>query len=121
MRHLLKSAVVLVVIKVGAQAIVGDEQVGPAIIVIISGAYGKILSLGLIDLGFDGDVGKGSIAVIVVQGVGAATVNTGRATALHSAQVAITLVTQFDVTADVEIESAVAVVVKEGRSGVKRT
>ena len=57
----------------------------------------------------------------MVEGVGTATVDTGSATALYSAQVAITLVTQFDVTADVEIESAVAIVVKECRSRMKCT
>ena len=57
----------------------------------------------------------------MVEGVGTAMVNTGSATALYSAQVAITLVAQFDVTADVEIESAVAVVVEECRSLMKCT
>ena len=37
----------LVVVEIGAESIVGNEEVGPAIVVVIGGAYGKILSLGL--------------------------------------------------------------------------
>ena len=44
-------AIALVVVEVGVQAVVGDEEIGPTVIVVISGAYGKILALGLEDFG----------------------------------------------------------------------
>src|SRR6476661_536812 len=100
----LEGAIVLVVVEVSAEPVVGDEQFGPAIVVVVAGAYGKILALGLVDFGLDTDVGEGPVTVIVVKRVRAAAIRTGRSTALHSSQIAIAPVAHVNVAADVQIE-----------------
>src|SRR6185369_11040668 len=115
-----EGAVVLVVVEVSAEPVVGDEQVGPTIVVVVAGAYGKIFAFGLVDFGLDTNVGEGPVAVIVIERVRTAAIRTGRATALHSAQVAIAPVAHVNVTADVKIEASVTVIIKEGGAGMKR-
>ena len=44
-------AVVLVVVEVGVEAVVGDEEIGPAVVVVVGGADGEILAVGLEDFG----------------------------------------------------------------------
>lgn len=91
----------LVVVEICAEPVVGNKQIGPAIVIVVGGPYRKILPFRLVDLRLGGDVGESSVSIIMVERIGAALVNTGRATALHSTQVAISPVTQIDVTADV--------------------
>src|SRR5437660_11825584 len=106
-------------VEVGIESIVGDEQVGPAIIVVVVGGHGEILAFGLVDFGLDGYVREGSVAIIMVERVRAAPVNTGRTAALYTSQVAIPPVAQIDVAADVEIEPPVAIVIKKRRARMK--
>ena len=111
----------LVVVEVSAEPVVGDEQVGPAIVIVVAGADGKILAFGLVDFRFDRDVGESAVTIIVIERVRAAAVSAGRATALHSAQIAVAPVAHVNVAADVQIEPSVTVVIEEGCAGMKRS
>src|SRR5947208_3309462 len=83
---------------------VGDEQIRPAVVVIISGADRKILALRLQDLGFRRHIGESTVTIVVVEGVRTTPVFARRATAKDSSQIAITFITQVNVTADIKIE-----------------
>jgi len=104
------------VVKVGAESVVGNEQVGPAVVVVVSGAHGKVFALGLVDFGFDSDVGESPVSVVVVKRVSAAAIDAGWAAALHSPEIAVPAVSQIDIAADVQIEPSIAIIVKEGRT-----
>src|SRR6266849_2805646 len=56
-------------IEIGTEPVVGDEQIGPAVVIVVGGANGKILTFGLVDLGLDGNVGESSVSIVVVENV----------------------------------------------------
>src|SRR5208337_1825284 len=117
----LERAVVFVVVKVGAQTVIGDEDVRPAVVVVISGADGKILAVRLENTGFFGDVRKRAVAVVVIKSVGATFVRAGRATAGDTAELAVTLGSgsEGDVATYVEIKFAIAVVIEKSGAGME--
>jgi hypothetical protein len=57
---------VLVAVEIGVETVVGNEQIRPAIVIVIGGAYGKIFAFRLIDISFVGYVGESSITIIMV-------------------------------------------------------
>src|SRR6266852_3580071 len=89
---------------------VGNEQVQPAVVVIISSADRKILALRLQEPGFRRHIGESTVAIVVVESVRTPPVFARRTTAKDSSQVAITFITQVNVAADIKIEPAIAVV-----------
>src|SRR5438876_983422 len=66
-----KGAVVIVVIEVVGNGIVGDQKIGPAIIVVIGPHHAEAIIADLIvDASFDRDLFKGTVTTIVVKEVG---------------------------------------------------
>src|SRR6266550_2174694 len=64
---LFKSAVALVVVEIGIEAVVSHEQIRPAVVVIIGGADGKILAFRLIDFRRNRYIGERAVAVVVIE------------------------------------------------------
>ena len=68
--NVLEGAVAIVVIEDAWGGIAGDENVGPAVVVIVeSGDAEGVMAVGLVDVRFSGDVFKGSIAAIAVEDI----------------------------------------------------
>src|SRR6266850_5177715 len=66
--------IALVVVEIGIEAIVGNEQIRPAVVIIVGGTDGKIFAVRLIDLRCNRYVGEGAVAVVVIQRIGTAPV-----------------------------------------------
>src|SRR5437870_6129697 len=81
--NLFERAVVLVVIEIGLNTVVGHKEIGPAVVVIISRADRKILTLWLINFGRYRNVGECAISVVVIERVRTATIFAGRTAAEH--------------------------------------
>ena len=120
--HVGKGAVVIVVIKVGIRAVVGDEKIRPAIVVIVARTDGKVKAVGLVYLLGASNVRESAIAAVVVEHVGAARIYHRPARVHHSVpDIAGSLAVRKEVgiTAHVEVQSAIAVVVEESSRAVK--
>ena len=121
-----EGAVLLVLVEGGGGGVVGDVDVGPAVVVEVGDADTEAIGAdGVEDAGFFADVGKGAISVVVVEDVFAA-LEAGRSAGDLDAFVGTAggggigrgLDVEVDVVGDEEIEVAVAVVVEEGAAGV---
>src|SRR3989441_4273970 len=118
-------AVPFVLIERAGLRVVGDVNVGPAVVVEIGGEDAEAESaVGLQDAGGFGDVGEGAVAVVVIEDVFAAG-QAGRAAGDHDAFVEAGArfgngrgsEVEINVIGDEEIEAAVAVVVHESAAG----
>ena len=116
----------LVAVEGGGGGVVGDVDVGPAVVVEVGDGDGEGVGAdGLPHAGFFGDVGEGAVAVVVVEDVLAA-LEAGRAAGDLDAFVGAAggfgerrgLDVEVDVVGDEEVEVAVAVVVEKGAAGV---
>src|SRR5262249_4103046 len=116
-----KFPVAFVVIEIGRDAVVGNEEIGPAVVVVVCGTNREILPVGLVDARGLGHVWKRAVAVVVVEHGRASVIGAGRATGLEAAQVAIATGagTVRDVAADIKIKLAVAVVIEKSGAGVE--
>src|SRR5262244_2773691 len=74
----------------GVNMSVGDEQVEPAVIVVVCGSDGEIFAVGLEDAGSFGDIGERPVAIVVIEHGSAAGIRAGCATGLDASEVAIT-------------------------------
>src|SRR5205823_14283665 len=81
--NLFDRAVVVVVLGIGLNTVVGHKEIGPAVVVIISRADRKILTLWLINFGRYCNVGECAVSIVVIQRVWAATIFAGRTAAEH--------------------------------------
>ena len=81
---LFERSIALVMVEIGIEAIVGNEQIRPAVVVIVGGPDGKILALRLIDLRAGSHIGEGAVTIVVIERVWTAPVNTGSTTAKHT-------------------------------------
>src|SRR5439155_4154410 len=119
--NLIELAVALVVVKKRVQSIVGHEQIGPAVVVVVSRPHGKILALRIVDSHGLRYVCESAIAVVVVENVGSTFVSGRGTTRAHAANDAVprTIRPYVDVAPNVEIEPAVAVVIKKSGAGMK--
>src|SRR5437870_1546072 len=118
---LAERAVVLVVKEISFYSVIRNEQIGPAIIVIIGCSYGEILSLRLKNVCGFGYVRERAVAIVVIENIRAAWVRRGRTTALHSSQHAIEWPVRFegDITSHIQIEQPITIVVEEGCATMK--
>ena len=124
--HILECAVLLVLVEGGGGGVVGDVDVGPAVVVEVGDADAESIGAdGVEDAGFFADVGEGAVSVVVIEDVFAA-LQAGRPAGDLDALVGAAggggvgrgLDVEVDVVGDEEIEVAVAVVVEEGAAGV---
>src|ERR1700722_19463802 len=119
---LLEFAVVEIFVEIGGLAVIGDEKIWPAGIVPIEGAHGEIFAVGLRNLRGFGDAGVGAVAIVVVGRVEDAGIRMRRATGFYAIgdfAIAAKVWAESDITADVEIEFAIAIVIKENSARVK--
>ena len=118
-----ESAVAIVVVENAGGAVAGNENVRPAIVVIVErGDAQGIMAVGLVDVGFFGDVFKGAVAVVVIENIfcsgqslraahhGDAFPHTGGAIAGSRGGGEI----EVHIVGDHEVEMAIAVVIDEG-------
>ena len=121
-----EGAVLLVLVEGGGGGVVGDVDVGPAIVVEVGDADAEAIGAdGVEDARFFGDVGEGAVAIVVVEDV-FTTLQAGWAAGDLNAFVGAAggfgvgrgLDVEVDVVGDEEVEMAVAVVVEEGAAGV---
>src|SRR2546425_10566760 len=119
-------AVLFVLIERAGLRVVGDVDVGPAVVVEIGGENAEAEgAVGLQNTRGFGDIGEGAIAVVVIEDIFAAR-QAGRAAGDHDAFVEAGAgfgngrrgEVEVNVIGDEEIEAAVAVVVHEGAAGV---
>src|SRR5262249_42286441 len=119
-------SVVLVLIKGAGGGVVGDVDVGPAVVVEISGQDPKTVgAVGVEDGGFFGDVAEGAVAIVVIEDV-FSTFEARGATGDHDPLIEARAgfgnrcggQVQVDVVGDEKVEVAVAIVVDEGAAGV---
>src|SRR5258708_31258732 len=76
--------VVFVVEEVSGQSVIGDEQVRPAVVVVVGGSHGKVLALLLRDSRGGRYICKRSVAVVVVENIRASFLSNPRTTCTHS-------------------------------------
>ena len=119
-------AVVVVLVEGGGGGVVGDVDVGPAVVVEVGDQHAEAVSAGrLQNARFRRNIGEGAVAVVVEQDVLAA-IQTGRAARDHQSFIETRagfgrghgLEVEVDVVGDEEIEMAVAVVIDEGAAGI---
>src|SRR5438132_1533141 len=68
--NLIELAVALIVVKKRVESIVGHEQIGPAVVVVVSRPHGEILALRIVDSRGLRYVCESAVAVVVVENVG---------------------------------------------------
>ena len=119
--NLFESSIALVVVEIRIEAIIGNEQVWPPIVVIVGGADGKILAFWLIDFRRNRHVAERTVAVVVIKRVRTAPINARSTTAEYSSQIAITFLTQIHVASNIKIEPAIAIVIEKCRPRMKRS
>src|SRR5258708_8361129 len=111
--------VVFVVEEVCGKSVIGDEQVRRAVVIVIGSAHGKVLAL-LGDSRGGRYIRKRSVAVVVVENIRGALVSNRRTTRAYSGEIAVAGAgIQIDVPPDIEIQSAIAIVVKECGAAMK--
>ncbi len=121
-----KGAVVIVVVKVVGNGIIGDEQVRPAIIVVVRPHHTQAVIADFVaNASFCGDFFKSAIAAIVIEEIAFADESPGAALHQDTFVAAILVATEtrqvvhFDVrvAGDEQVHVAVAVVISPGRTG----
>ncbi len=80
-------AVVFVVIEVGVEPVVGDENIRPAVVVVVGRAHREILAPRLVDFRRARHVGEGAIAFMMIEHVGTPRVRFGGTTAAYGAEI----------------------------------
>src|SRR5262249_57018300 len=109
-------------VKIELNAVVGDDQVGPAVVVEIAGADRKVLAARLINLRRLRHVGERAVAVIVIERGGRTGINrrwaTGRNAGADQTR-APALLPQKHKNADVKIQPAVPVINKKTRAAIE--
>jgi hypothetical protein len=117
-----ESAVAIVAIELVGLGVVGEEEIGPAVIVVVNDGDTESFGGGIAEAGFVGDVLEGAVAAIVPEADGRALVGFGRAVRFAFA-VERAIEVGFDgplnVIGDDEIELAVFVVVHPGGAGAE--
>ena len=125
-RDVFEGAVLLILIERGGGGIVGDVDVGPAVVIEIGrGDTQTIGAWRFPDAGFLADVGERAVAIVVVQDVLAAA-QAGRSAGDQQALVGAGagfgrrggLQIEIDIVGDEEIEMAVAIVIHKSAAGV---
>ena len=119
----LKRAVAQVAIELVGLRVVGDEEVGPAVLVVVEQRDAERLRARVEDAARGGDVLEGAVAAVAEQPAGVAAVRLGRAVGLLLAVEAaedVVLGRPLDVVADEEIEQAVAIEVDPHRRRAER-
>ena len=114
----LECSVALVAVELVGLRVVGDEQIGPAVAVIVEQRDAERLRTAVENSAARGDIFKRSIAAIVKQPAGRSAIRFGRAIGFVLAVEAaehIVLGRPLHIVADEEIEQAVAVIVEPQR------
>src|SRR6185369_8157092 len=110
-----KRAVVIVAIELVWLGVVGDEEIHPAVVVVIEQSYAQRFAGGIVYTGFCSDVFKRAVAAIVEQRGTLAFVSLRRAVRFVfriERAVLVRLYRPVDIVADEQIEFAVVVVVE---------
>src|SRR5712691_6791030 len=110
-------------VEVGIHAVISDEEVGPSVIVLRCGGHREILALRLVDTCRRSHVAECAVSVVVVKNCGRTLVNAGRTIRVHVDKVAVARAgcVHRDITAYVQIQMAVAVIVEESSASMKRS
>src|SRR2546423_502725 len=87
--NLIELAVALIVVKKRVESIVGHEQIGPAVVVVVSRPHGEILALRIVDSRGLRYVCESAVAVVVVENVGSTFLSGRWATRAHTSDHAI--------------------------------
>src|SRR6266478_6436112 len=126
--HVGERSVVIVVIEIVGDGVVGDEEIGPSVVVVIHphDAQAVVADL-IVDAGFDGNFFKGSVTAIVIEKITFA-FEAPRATLHQNALEAAEFVApelreivhvEVGVAGDVKVDETVAVVIAPGSAGHK--
>src|SRR6266404_2818352 len=126
--HVGERSVVIVVIEIVGDGVVGNEEIGPAVVVIVDPHDAEAVVADVImDAGLHGDFFKGSVTSIVIEKIAFAFEAPGAA--LHedsleaaefvAAELREIVHVQMGVAGDVEIDETITVVVAPGRAGHK--
>ena len=110
-----------VVIQVRVDTIIGHEQIGPAIVVVVHRCHRKIFAIRLINSRRRSHIAESAIAVVVIQDRRAPLVNAGRTVGANVNEIAIarTIGVQRYIPADIEIQFPVAIVIEECGAAMK--
>src|SRR5216683_2580028 len=110
-------------VEVGIHAVISDEEVGPSVIVVIGGSHRKILALGLVDTCRRSHVAECAVSIVVVKNCGRALIDAGRTVRVYVDKVAVAGAgcVHRDITANVQIQTAVAVIVEKSCASMKRS
>src|SRR5229473_176504 len=124
--HVGEAAVVIVVVEIVGNGIVGDEQIGPAIVVVIHPNDSEAVVTDLIvDARLDGNFLEGAVAAIVIEEIAFALQAPGaalhqnalEAAELVAAELGEIVHVQMRIAGDEKIDEAVAVIVAPGSAG----
>ena len=118
-----EGAVAVVAIELVRLRVVGDEDVGPAVLIVIEQRDAERLRRHVEEAGLGGDVVEGAVAFVAIEPRRAAAIGLRRAVALRLAVDAaedIALRRPLHVVADQQIEAAVLVVVEPHRRRAER-
>ena len=117
-----EGAVALVAVKLVGLSVVGDEQIGPAVAVLVEQGDAERFRTAVEDSAGGGDIFERAVAAIVKQPAGCSAIRFGRAVGLVFAVEAAEDVgfgRPLHVVADEQIEQAVAIVVEPQRGGAE--
>ena len=117
-RDVFERAVALVAVELVGLRVVGDQQIRPAIAIVIEHGDAQRFGRGVEDAALGGDVFERAIAAIAKQPAGGAVISLRRAVglvlAVHAAE-DVVLRRPLHVVADEQIEQAVAIVIEPQR------
>src|SRR5262249_10341542 len=114
-RHIAKRAIALIAIKLVGFGVIGDQQIGPAVLVVIDHGDAQGLRTAVKQSARRRAVFKGAVAAIVKEPAGLADISFGRAVGLVLAVQAaehIVLTRPLHVITDEQIEAAVAIIIE---------
>ena len=120
---LLEGAVALVAIELVGLRVVGDDQIRPAVLIVVEHRHAERFRARVEDAARRGDVLERPVAAVAKEPAGVAAVGLGRAIRLLLAVGAaedVVLGRPLDVVADEEVEQAVAIEVEPERRGAER-
>src|SRR5262249_47006081 len=115
--------IAIVAVEIRLDAVVGDKQVRPAVVVKIESADRQVLPLRLINLRGLRHVRECAVAIVVIKDRRGTWINRRRATGRNSVPDlagAAAAGTEIDVAADIQVDKAVTVVIEEGRARMER-
>ena len=117
-----KRAVTVIPVQEVRRQIVCDKYIRPPVAIVVAAHDPESFSLRVGDTRLRGNIGKGPVAVVVIQQVGHALVDIRSAVGLDAVPGAspVGVEVEFDVHADVQVQVAVPVVVEEYRAGRKQ-